>query len=358
MPAPCMGIPSHPSAVAAPAPASAAALAAADVLLAAGHCRAAIDALTAANRRDASPDIEMRLVALRHAAFAALRPPSPPPPWPPELADPFPGVRGVPEIAAEVLSGAIIGGALLHHGSLIVRGLMSGQRAAQLAGDVDRAVDAYDAALAGAATAAEARWFSAFVPGEGYSYTELERRWGRQSGGQLLLADSPRALFDVIEAFTAIDLGRHLADYLGEWPALSFKKSTLRRTPADSATEWHQDGAFLGRQTRTVDVWLACSPCGVDSPSIDVVPRRMDGLVETGTGGAAFSWSVGPAVADRVARGDVVRPVFAAGDALLLDQISLHRTGVGPGMTRTRYAIESWFFAPSTYPHDQVPIVF
>ena len=38
--------------------------------------------------------------------------------------------------------------------------------------------------------------------------------------------------------------------------------------------------------------------------------------------------------------------------------MTLHRTGVSPGMTRTRYAIESWFFAPSTYPQDQVPILF
>jgi hypothetical protein len=77
----------------------------------------------------------------------------------------------------------------------------------------------------------------------------------------------------------------------------------------------------------------------VAAPSIDLVARRIDHLVETGTGSAAFAWSVAREVGDRVGGADIVRPVFAAGDALILDQLSLHRTGVGPGMTRTRYAL-------------------
>ncbi len=337
---------------------SAAALAAAESLVAAGRQRAAIDVLTAANRRAAHVRLETRLAALRHEAFGATPPAEPPVPWPPRLRDPFPGLRGVPEVECGDLTGALLGGALQHHGALLVRGLVAPRQAARLADDIDRALDAYDAVLAGTASAATARWFTPLAFGPGYTYTEVERRWGRQSGGQLLVGDSPRALFDVIETWTAIDLGRPLAEYFGEWPALSFKKSTLRRTPADTLTEWHQDGAFLGQATRTVDVWLACSDCGVDAPSIDVVARRLDGLVETGAGSAAFSWSVAREVAERVAGADVVRPVFAPGDALLLDQLNLHRTGVGPGMSRTRYAIESWFFAPSTFPHDQIPIVF
>jgi hypothetical protein len=45
----------------------------------------------------------------------------------------------------------------------------------------------------------------------------------------------------------------------------------------------------------------------------------------------------------------IVRPEFGAGDALLFDHLFLHRTGVGPGMTQQRWAIESWFFGrPAT----------
>ena len=52
----------------------------------------------------------------------------------------------------------------------------------------------------------------------------------------------------------------------------------------------------------------------------------------------------------------VAAPRFKAGDALLFDQMFLHRTGVRPGMTRERLAIESWFFAGSTFPMEQMPI--
>ncbi|MDZ7732372.1 MAG: hypothetical protein U5R31_04010 [Acidimicrobiia bacterium] len=94
------------------------------------------------------------------------------------------------------------------------------------------------------------------------------------------------------------------------------------------------------------------------SPGLDLVPQRFPEVLETGTNGAQFDWSVGPGTVERVARHPVVRPEFRAGDALLFDELFLHRTGVSPGMTRPRYAIESWFFAPSTYPEAQIPILF
>ena len=39
-----------------------------------------------------------------------------------------------------------------------------------------------------------------------------------------------------------------------------------------------------------------------------------------------------------------MRPVFAPGDALLFDELLLHRTAAA-ARTQDRYAIESWFFA-------------
>ena len=35
----------------------------------------------------------------------------------------------------------------------------------------------------------------------------------------------------------------------------------------------------------------------------------------------------------------------------------LHRTGIRPGMTPERWALENWFFAPSSYSMDQEPLV-
>jgi ectoine hydroxylase-related dioxygenase (phytanoyl-CoA dioxygenase family) len=126
-----------------------------------------------------------------------------------------------------------------------------------------------------------------------------------------------------------------------------------------SGTNWHQDGAFLGMDIRTVNVWITLSDCGIEAPGLDVVPRRLDALLPTGTEGAIFDWSTGDPVV-RAAAGDtpVVRPQFRAGDALLFDQMFMHRTAADPAMKHDRYAIESWFFAPSRYPQDQLGLVF
>ena len=53
-----------------------------------------------------------------------------------------------------------------------------------------------------------------------------------------------------------------------------------------------------------------------------------------------------------------MRPVFGPGDALLFDHLFLHRTAISPTMTRPRHAMETWFFAPSTYPDGQIPLVY
>jgi len=44
------------------------------------------------------------------------------------------------------------------------------------------------------------------------------------------------------------------------------------------------------------------------------------------------------------------RPEFEPGDVLFFDDRCLHRTAAELGMPNVRYAIESWFFAPSVYP--------
>jgi hypothetical protein len=166
-------------------------------------------------------------------------------------------------------------------------------------------------------------------------------------------------LFELLELVDETGIGDLVAAHLGERPALSANKCTLRRVPVDSNTNWHQDGAFLGEEIRTLNLWLALSHCGVDAPGLDIVPRRIDHVLETGTDGAIFDWSVSPNIVDDIAAdAPVVRPEFGPGDALLFDQLFLHRTAVSPTMTRERHAIETWFFAPSTYPDGQIPIVF
>ncbi len=149
-----------------------------------------------------------------------------------------------------------------------------------------------------------------------------------------------------------------IAELMGERPALSVAKSTLRRVTPGGYHDWHQDGAFLGRDVRSVNVWLALSECGQTAPGMDIVGRRLPYVMPTLSHGACFDWTVGQGFVDILAEGGapVVTPVFGPGDALLFDHLMLHRTSLKEGMTGLRWAIESWFFAPTNYPYDQVPL--
>jgi hypothetical protein len=171
--------------------------------------------------------------------------------------------------------------------------------------------------------------------------------------------DSPRLLFDLLEVVGEAGVPDLVAAHLGEPPALSVKKTTLRRvTKEKSNAAWHQDGAFMGTDIRTVNLWLALSHCGDDAPGLDILPRRLDHIVETGTPGAVFDWSASPDMVERAAgETPVCRPIFEPGDALLFDHLFMHRTAASPHMTRDRHGVEMWFFAPSMYPPSQIPLV-
>jgi hypothetical protein len=331
---------------------------AADALAASGRHLEAVRLLTEANRHHPDAQIELRLVQARHRAFAApaVAPVTSGAAWPPPVADVFAGVDGIPEIRAGELDATHLASALQHHGALLVRGLLPRATAALLADDVKHAFDGARASAAGAPVAETAPWYAPFEAAEGYSFGVIEHGFHRF--GAVLAVEAPRPLFHAVEALYAARIGEVIAEYLGEWPALSAKKTSLRHAAPDAPNEWHQDGAFLGEGIKTVNVWTALTDCGIDAPTMDVFARPFGEIVPTGTDDAQHTWSVSRAQAERLGLGDVVRPAFGAGDALCFNQLTLHRTATSPGMTKDRYALEAWFFAPSTYPHEQVPIVF
>ena len=319
----------------------------------------AIQLLTEANRARRDPRLETRLVKLRHEVFPSLRRPSP------ELrtAEIVAEEPAAPFAATDPsdLTVAALRRGLAQHGCVFVRGLTTAERAEGLARGIDRALDAFDActAASGPQAASASPWYVPFAPQAGEYRVGGRRGWVRASGG-LWTADSPRMLFELLDVVDETGIGALVEAYLGERPALSANKCTLRRVPVDTNTNWHQDGAFLGREVRTLNLWLALSPCGTDAPGLDIVPRRFEEVLATGTDGALFDWSVSPALVSEVATGPnaVQRPEFSPGDALLFDHLFLHRTGVDPGMTRERWAIETWFFAPSAYPAGQIPLAY
>lgn len=342
-----------------PDPTPAALLDAARALEQEGRHGEAIGVLTAANRRQRSTALETALVSLRHRAGVRHRPAVPDFTPPHAIDPPAAGERPPLEpIGPHELDVDTLRHGLATHGCVWVRPLISPDRARELASNIDHALAAFDAAAAVPGPPPDDGWYQPFAP-EGDGYRVGGRRTWVRASGALWTADSPLMLAQLVDLIDDTGIGDLVTSYLGERPALSANKCTLRRVPLDTNVGWHQDGSFLGEGVRSLNLWLALGACGRDAPGMDLVPRRIDHVVDTGTPGAMFDWSVAPDVVEREA-GDagIVRPEFQAGDALLFDHLLLHSTCVEPTMTRERHAMETWLFAPSTYPEGQIPLAY
>jgi len=276
--------------------------------------------------------------------------------WSLSIEDPFASIAGIPEIEAEQLNPLTLTAGIRCHGALLVRGLLDPSRASDWASGIEQTLQDCHAWPPEQRDAVETPWYSRLALKDNYGLG-FARNWIEGAGG-VWAADSPRLLYELIEFFETSGVLGAITGYFDERPMLSVGKSTLRRVPANQGiADWHQDGAFMGTDIRSVNVWLSLSHCGDDASGLDLLPQRLSGLLPTGTHDAFFDWSVGPGMVDQAAAGvATVSPIFRPGDALLFDHFFLHRTGVPAGICRPRYAIESWFFAPSAYPAAQVPL--
>ncbi|HZA58813.1 MAG TPA: phytanoyl-CoA dioxygenase family protein [Solirubrobacterales bacterium] len=316
--------------------------------------RAEIDELTRANRDHRDPDTERRLMELRHlVGIRQLGAGGGEPAFPEPAFDRLPDRNGdLAGVPPGDLTPELVRAGILRDGCLLIRGLMDPDEARALAKEIDQAFDARDAVIAGGV--GSSGYYDEFVPDARFQET-LGRDWV-EGGGGLWAADSPRVMFRMLDAFERAGLRSVIWDYLGEPPSISVQKCTLRRVDPDAGAGWHQDGAFLG-DVRALNVWLSLSRCGDEAPGMDIVPQRLDHIVETGTDGALFEWSVSPQMAEQAA-GDagILRPIFEPGDVLLFDELFLHSTAAEPDMPKSRWAIESWFFGSSAFPGQYAPL--
>lgn len=326
----------------------------ADRLVAAGRLVEAVDLLAAAYRAHADPALAIRLVDLRQQAARSFDPGPGRSPWPPTYSDPFPQVSGrLPETGVAELTTDVLGGAVAHHGALIVRGMFDDAQ-------VSRSIEAIQTAQTwrddGSAQAAASGWYRAF-PTPNRSDQALRQR--AAIAGGTWLADSPVTTAQILDDLAAAGVIDVVSSHLDERPCFSLQKSTLRRIPAkDRVTGWHQDGSFLDAGVRTMNVWVALSRCGGDypSPGLEVVPRRIAGILPVGDALTAYAISFD--VVDEIAsETPVIRPEFGPGDALMFDERFLHRTYLNGFMTEARYALECWLFAPSHHSTSYIPFL-
>lgn len=316
--------------------------------------RQEITALSAHNREHREPATERRLLALRQdAGIAEARRASN---SAPHFAQPDPaGLRldhVLPEASPADLTPGNLRAGILRAGCVLVRQLIPSAQATRVAEEIERGWAARERQRRdGLSTDG---YYDEFQPKVGVGV--LGRPW-LEKGGNLLSADSPRLFFEMIELFHEANLPTLVAGYLGETPLISLQKSTLRKADPSVSGAWHQDGKFLG-PVRALNLWLALSRCGEDAPGLDLLPRRLETYLPTGTDDAPLDWTIAQRQVDEVAGDDaILRPRFEPGDALFFDELFLHQTATDPGMSKPRYAIENWFFGASKFPEDYAPMV-
>ena len=317
-----------------------------------------IEALNRENSETRDPQIERRLIGLRHrAGLKLMDQPSADLEYPAPDFDRLPNGSALPEVTPGELTPGLLRAAILRNGCLLIRGLVDPGQATRLADGIDRAFEAREQRASGGPP--DRVYYQVFESDPQFNLGGM-RGWVANDAGGLWSADSPRVMFDMLDAFERSGLRRLATEYLGERPAVSANKCTLRRVRPDTGqghSLWHQDGAFMG-EVRALNVWLSLSHCGDVAPGLDIVPRRIDRVLPTGTEGALFDWSISQKVVEEAA-GDaaIARPIFEPGDVLLFDELCVHSTAAEPEMPNTRYAIESWFFGTSGFPADYAPLI-
>jgi Phytanoyl-CoA dioxygenase (PhyH) len=316
---------------------------------------AEIERLAEVNRAAPDRQIERRLLALRHiAGVRALGAGDQRPEFPAPDSARLPAEGSLPEFPAEELTPGLVRAAILRDGFILVRGLVDREDALRFAAQIERAFEEREKFLQG--QPAEEGYYEEFLPATPEYVEALSvRPWIREGGGVLAI-DSPMLSAEMVELLRKAGVLALVESYLGEKPLISLQKTTLRKAEPSVPGAWHQDGSFMG-DVRALNLWLALSRCGDESPSLDMVPRRLDYLVAQQTDEAVLSIQVSQAMAEKAA-GDrgIIRPKFEPGDALFFDDMFLHATGSDPAMPKPRYAIESWFFGASGFPVEYGPL--
>jgi hypothetical protein len=253
---------------------------------------------------------------------AADRAPVPTPP----VDDRFPDEAGVPEVQSHDLSAACVASALQHHGALLVRGLLDEETVARLRTHL------HPASLQ----------IILPVPPDADA---------RQ------LAEVDALLTSVASAYERSGLMPVVRDYLREPPVAAANRIVVRRVSAeDAGLGWHQDGQFYGICS-ALSVWTALDDCGHDGPSIGFVPQRV-GRVLAADPGLRSNPDVKRAVDELLDGRPFVEPLLRAGDTLLFDELTVHRTGTRAMRAEHRDLMITWFFAPSRFPDGSTPLAF
>ena len=273
--------------------------------------------------------------------------------------DVMPAERCVPEIRARELTINSLRSAISAHGALIVRDMFTKTSMGTLIKAADNVIDACSEP---AVTPTISTYYNppvnlrSIMPNKDRELANT-RSFHRESGSAMCI-EAPCVAEALLQLYEEHGLKELIGLYLAEPPCLSVKKWVLRRSKLPVAEAgWHQDGAFMGTNLNSLNMWLPLNECGgtTGAPSMDVVPQRLNKIASAA--GAQFDWSVSDShVSSSLSDNQPLVPAFNAGDVFFFDHFYLHRTQYRTDFTKLRYAVETWFFGASSFPKNQIPI--
>ena len=260
----------------------------------------------------------------------------------------------VPEVPAAELTIDVLRSAIEEHGALIVRNMFSKAETDTLITTIDQVLDAFDSPKEVRSKLSTPYYnppgnMASSMPNKAEELGLL--RLFNRAAGAAMCAEAPSVCEALLQLYEKHGLKELISEYLGEPPCLSVKKWVLRRSSLPLEEQgWHQDGAFMGTDINSINLWLPLTECGDETgaPSMDVVPQRLYKIASAE--GAPFDWAVSDSyVRSGAFKGLPLSPVFNAGDAFFFDHLYLHRTQFRNDFTRIRYAVENWFFGVTTF---------
>ena len=279
-------------------------------------------------------------------------------------AEPWPGNTELPELHAYDLTVEKLRSAMARKGCLVVRDFFDADVVDGFKSAINQIIDAD--LKSGNKKGLDQDKHNVFSnPPMNLSTVLPEPRLSRSRGfhrssGSVMVVESSSFAESLIEWYDSLSLADFLESYLGEPPCLSALKWVLRRSKLPiSADGWHQDGAFMGSDINSLNLWIPLNTCGgkTGAPGLDIIPKRFKEIINPGEADAALNWSTG---------NDTIRglhedcaptsPEFNPGDVIFFDHFLLHRTQFCENFDRTRYAIETWFFGSKSFPKNQVPL--
>ncbi|MCC5953275.1 MAG: phytanoyl-CoA dioxygenase family protein [Acidimicrobiia bacterium] len=169
------------------------------------------------------------------------------------------------------------------------------------------------------------------------------------------------AMNDLFAAYGDAGLPELVTEYLGDRPVAVKSRTLLKRNPRPRPSSpglgWHQDGAFFGGRCHALNVWTALTPCGLDRSSLGIVPTRVPRVLGHKPGTYNLNADGRRQLKGLLTRHPMEVPVLEPGDALLFDELTLHRTSPpGTNTAPFRDVAITWLFAPDRVPGHTTPI--